>query len=56
MPIILLFIKDLELGSKLSSKCVDLGFDVEFSDENSDPSTFTEKVQMAVIDMHPQKN
>ena len=51
MPKILLFIKDLELGSKLSSKCVDLGFDVEFSDENSDPSTFTEKVKMAVIDM-----
>ena len=24
---------------------------MEFSDENSDPSTFTEKVQMAVIDM-----
>ena len=47
MPKILLFIKDLELGSKLSSICVDLGYHVEFSDENSDPDNFTEKVEMA---------
>lgn len=51
MPKILLFIKDLELGSKLSSICVDLGYHVEFSDENSDPDNFTEKVEMAIIDM-----
>ena len=35
MPEILFFIKDLELGTKLSSTCIDLGFQVEFSDENS---------------------
>ena len=51
MPEILFFIKDLELGTKLSSSCVDLGLQVEFSDENTDPDNFGEKVQMAIIDM-----
>ena len=51
MPEILFFIKDLELGTKLSSTCVDLGLQVEFSDENTDPDNFGEKVQMAIIDM-----
>ena len=35
MPKILLFVKDFELGSKLSSVCVDIGYTVEFSDENT---------------------
>ena len=51
MPEILFFIKDLELGTKLSSTCVDLGLQVEFSDENTDPDNFGEKVQLAIIDM-----
>ena len=51
MPEILFFIKDLELGTKLSSTCIDLGFQVEFSDENTDPDNFGEKVQMAIVDM-----
>ena len=51
MPEILFFIKDLELGTKLSSTCIDLGFQVEFSDENTDHDNFCEKVQMAIVDM-----
>ena len=31
MPEILLFVKDFELGSRLSSACVDKGKNVEFS-------------------------
>ena len=33
MPEILLFVKDFELGSKLSSMCIDQDRQVEFSDE-----------------------
>ena len=51
MPEILLFIKDFELGSKLSSTCIDQDRQVEFSDENTDPTTFPEEVKMAVVDM-----
>ena len=29
---ILLFLKDFELGTKISSSCVDLGYTVDFSD------------------------
>ena len=35
MPEILLFVKDFELGSKLSSTCIDQDRQVEFSDENT---------------------
>ena len=51
MPEILLFVKDFELGSKLSSTCIDQDWQVEFSDENTDPTTFPEYVKMAVVDM-----
>ena len=33
---VMLFVKDFELGSKLSSACVDLDRQIEFTDENSD--------------------
>jgi len=46
-----LFIKDFELGSKISTACVDAGFIVEFSDENTDPDSFNENVEIAVVDM-----
>ena len=51
MSEILLFVKDFELGSKLSSTCIDQDRQVEFSDENTDPTTFREDVKMAVVDM-----
>ena len=37
MENILLFIKDFELGSKVSSICVDYEKNVEFCDENTSP-------------------
>ena len=48
---ILLFIKDFEFGSKVSSSCVDQDKDVEFSDENSKPDSFPKSVKMAIVDM-----
>jgi hypothetical protein len=51
MADILLFVKDFELGSKLSSSCVDMDKQVEFSDENSNPKSFPETVKLAVVDM-----
>ena len=48
---ILLFIKDFEFGSKVSSSCVDQEKDVEFSDENSKPDSFPKSVKMAIVDM-----
>ena len=51
MPEVLLFIKDFELGSKISSVCVDHEKNVEFSDESTDPKNFPTKAQLAVIDM-----
>lgn len=51
MADILLFVKDFELGSKLSSSCVDVDKQVEFSDENSNPTSFPETVKLAVVDM-----
>ena len=40
MDKILLFVKDFELGTKISSACVDLGYSVDFSDEETDPDSF----------------
>jgi len=51
MADILLFVKDFELGSKISAACVDIDKQVKFSDENSDPRTFPASVRMAVVDM-----
>ena len=48
---ILLFIKDFEFGSKVSSSCVDQDKNVEFSDENSKPDSFPKSVRMAIVDM-----
>ena len=48
---ILLFIKDFEFGSKVSSSCVDQDKNVEFSDENSKPDSFPKSVKMAIVDM-----
>ena len=48
---ILLFIKDFEFGSKVSSRCVDQEKNVEFSDENSKPDSFPKSVKMAIVDM-----
>ena len=51
MPKILLFVKDFELGSKLSTVCVDTGYSVEFSDENTNPELFEEGIKTAVVDL-----
>ena len=48
---ILLFIKDFELGSKVSSACVDFEKNVEFCDENTNPDDFVEKSLLAIIDL-----
>ena len=47
---ILLFVKDFELGSKISERCVDQGRNVEFSDEKSDPAKFPDSVKLAIVD------
>ena len=51
MENILLFIKDFELGSKVSSACVDFEKNVEFCDENTNPDDFVEKSLLAIIDL-----
>ena len=48
---ILLFIKDFEFGSKVSSSCVDQDKSVQFSDENSNPDSFPKSVKIAIVDM-----
>jgi len=48
---ILLFIKDFELGSQISSSCVDFGYNVEFCDENTSPDNFVKKSILAIIDL-----
>ena len=51
MKNILLFIKDFELGSKVSSACVDYEMNVEFCDENTSPDDFANKSVLAIIDL-----
>ena len=51
MTKVLLFIKDFELGSKISSACVDAGYSVEFSDEDTDPSIFKDDSLIVFIDL-----
>ena len=51
MENILLFIKDFELGSKVSSACVDFEKNVEFCDDNTSPDDFIEKSLLAIIDL-----
>jgi hypothetical protein len=48
---IILFIKDFELGSRLSAACVDLDRNIQFTDENSDPDLFSKHAKMAIIDL-----
>ena len=51
MENILLFIKDFELASKVSSVCIDYEKNVEFCDENTNPDDFVEKSILAFIDL-----
>ena len=51
MDKILLFVKDFELGTKISSKCVDLGYSVDFSDEDTDPDSFKNDILVAFVDL-----
>ena len=51
MKNILLFIKDFELGSKVSSACIDYEMNVEFCDENTSPDDFVNKSILAIIDL-----
>ena len=51
MKNILLFIKDFELGSKVSSACVDYEMNVEFCDENTSPDDFANESILAIIDL-----
>ena len=48
---ILLFVKDFELGTKLSSACVDEGYSVDFSDENTDPDSFKNDILAVFVDL-----
>ena len=48
---ILLFIKDFELGSRVSCVCVDYEKNVEFCDEKTSPDDFIEKSLLAVVDL-----
>ena len=51
MENILLFIKDFELGSKVSSTIVEYEKNVEFCDENTSPDDFIDRSLLAVIDL-----
>jgi hypothetical protein len=48
---VILFVKDFELGSKLSSACVDLNRQIEFTDENTNPDKFSQHTKMAIVDL-----
>ncbi len=48
---ILLFLKDFELGTKISSACVDQGYSVDFSDENTDPNSFKNDILAVFVDL-----
>ena len=51
MSQILLFVKDFELGTKISSACVDQGYSVDFSDENTDPDSFKNDILAVFVDL-----
>ena len=51
MDKILLFVKDFELGTKISSACVDLGYSVDFSDEETNPDSFKKDFLVAFVDL-----
>ena len=48
---ILIFVKDFELGTRISAACVDLGYSVDFSDENTDPDSFKNNILVAFVDL-----
>ena len=48
---ILLFGKDFELGTKISAACVDSGYSVDFSDEDTDPDSFKNDILVAFVDL-----
>tara|TARA_B100000427_G_scaffold320831_1_gene320623 strand:+ start:674 stop:1030 length:357 start_codon:yes stop_codon:yes gene_type:complete len=48
---ILLFVKDFELGTKISSACIDSGYSIEFSDENTDPNLFKNNTLLVFVDL-----
>ena len=49
MENILLFIKDFELGSKVSSAIVDYEKNVEFCDENTSPDDFVDRDLIVIV-------
>ncbi|MFL2983492.1 MAG: hypothetical protein ACJZ12_03780 [Candidatus Neomarinimicrobiota bacterium] len=48
---VVLFVKDFELGSKLSAACVDFDRQIEFTDEDSNPDSFSHQAKMAIVDL-----
>jgi len=48
---ILLFVKDFELATKISSVCVDEGYSVDFSDEDTDPDSFKNDILAVFVDL-----
>ena len=51
MDKILLFVKDFQLGTEISSACVDLGYSVDFSDEETNPDSFKKDFLVAFVDL-----
>ncbi|MBT3299204.1 MAG: hypothetical protein HN657_00510 [Candidatus Marinimicrobia bacterium] len=51
MADILLFVRDFELGTKLSEVFTDLGQSLLFTDENTDPNEFKDSAKMAIVDL-----
>ena len=51
MSNILLFIKDFELGAKVSTVCIDSDCLVKFTDENTSPDEFSSDVNFAIVDL-----
>ena len=45
------FVSKDKLGTKISSSCVDLGYSIDFSDENTDPDTFGNNILLAFVDL-----
>ena len=51
MADVILFVKEFELATKLSSACVDCNYKIEIVDENTDPQNFSEEVKLSIVDM-----
>ena len=48
---VILFVKDFELGSMLSSACANLDRQIELTDENTNPDKFSQHAKMAIVDL-----